>query len=349
MGRGRGILGVISYDDYTQKGVGVGDWQPKPSRAFIIEDFIPFASLQTLGYQHKPVQRISLTQGKEHTGLHLLPHSPKATYLKQVEQVLEDIRAGQYYQLNLLRYFTAEGADFGSLFPVFLERSGPMGAWIHVDQLEIASFSPERFVSIKLQDQKDDLLILTEPIKGTAPRGLTPLEDQRNASSLWESTKNQAELAMIIDLMRNDLSKIAIPGSVQVPTQTHPVELQSFANVHHLVGRICGSLKKGTALGGVLEALCPGGSITGAPKKAVIQAITRYEQRLRGYFMGHVFWMDHLGQWDSSILIRTLIREGGGPDNRWEFAAGSGLVIHSNPLEEYAEIDAKSRILTNFN
>lgn len=338
--RVRGILGLVTYDAFTPG----GHTAPIQSRAFALEDVVRLSSLRALERPQNPPP-LNLRNFAAGSPIILNPHGSESSYLNRVEKILEDIREGQYYQLNLLRYFTVNNAPFHTLFPLFQRQSGPMGAWLRLPDLEIASLSPERFVSIKLQDRGDDMTILTEPIKGTSPRGKSLLEDQTNAQSLWHSKKNHAELAMIIDLMRNDLSKIATAGSVKVP-DPNPVQLKSFANVHHLVGSIQGSLKKGCALGQVLAALCPGGSITGAPKKAVMEAISQYEGRSRGYFMGHIFWLDEKGQWDSSILIRTLVRQAKDPLDQWEFAAGSGIVIHSDPREESAEIYAKASILT---
>jgi para-aminobenzoate synthetase component 1 len=153
------------------------------------------------------------------------------------------------------------------------------------------------------------------------------------------SKKNLAELHMIIDLMRNDLNRICIPGTVEVKDANR---LVSFVNVHHLVGSVIGQLREGLTVKDLLTALCPGGSITGAPKIEVMLAIREYEQRPRGYFMGHAFMLDDTGTFNSSILIRTLQKQSG---KDYEFSAGSGIVIHSDPKSERLEIDAKCKVL----
>jgi para-aminobenzoate synthetase component 1 len=144
---------------------------------------------------------------------------------------------------------------------------------------------------------------------------------------------------MIIDLMRNDLNRICVPGTVKVKDANR---LVSFINVHHLVGAVTGQLRDGLKIQDFLTALCPGGSITGAPKIEVIRAIREFEGRPRGFFMGHAFMLDESGTFNSSILIRTLQKVAG---KDYEFSAGSGIVIHSDPKSERFEIDAKCNVL----
>jgi len=154
------------------------------------------------------------------------------------------------------------------------------------------------------------------------------------------STKDRAELHMIIDLMRHDLYGASVPGTVRV---LHAGRLLSLASVHHLEAEVCATLRPGITIGALLAAVCPGGSITGAPKQEVMLAIRAYEDRPRGYFMGHAFYAADGGGFDSSILIRTLVQQGAGS---FEYAAGGGLVIGSDPVGERREIAAKSRVVT---
>ena len=145
---------------------------------------------------------------------------------------------------------------------------------------------------------------------------------------------------MIVDLMRNDLARIARRGTVSVPV---PGRLVSAPTIHHLEAVVTARLAPGLTLGAFLAAVCPGGSITGAPKREVMTAIRAAEGRPRGYFMGHAFYLDDGGAFDSSILIRTLVKDG---RNAYAFAAGSGIVTRSDPHRELAEIDAKCRVVT---
>jgi anthranilate/para-aminobenzoate synthase component I len=160
---------------------------------------------------------------------------------------------------------------------------------------------------------------------------------------LLSSEKDQAELHMIVDLMRNDLLKICEPGSVLVKDKG---SLHSFTTVHHLIARITGLLREPQSFGSILAVLCPGGSITGTPKIEVMRAIYDYESRPRDYFMGNIFCWDLKSQYfDSSILIRTVQKRVG--IDHYEFAAGSGLVIGSELLAEMEEISAKARVVVN--
>jgi para-aminobenzoate synthetase component 1 len=144
---------------------------------------------------------------------------------------------------------------------------------------------------------------------------------------------------MIVDLLRNDLNRVSLADSVRVVC---PHRLISHPTVHHLEAEIDARLRPDLTLGDFLDAVCPAGSITGAPKIEVMRAIQEFEGRDRGYFMGHIFYLDDRGRFDSSILIRTLVRDESGLD---EFAAGSGLVVHSDPERERREVEAKCRVV----
>jgi para-aminobenzoate synthetase component 1 len=183
--------------------------------------------------------------------------------------------------------------------------------------------------------------IETRPIKGTAARFEgQPEADAKAAADLLKSAKDRAELAIIVDLMRNDLYRVGQPGSVSVRSAG---ELLSVHGVHHLEANVQAQLRLPQSLGDMLAHICPGGSITGAPKREVMSAIRAYEGRARGYFMGHAFYLDDHGSFDSSLLIRTLVGSG---DGHYEYAAGSGIVIGSDPESERLEIAAKCQVIT---
>ena len=268
------------------------------------------------------------------------PQSSPQSYQKFVEGAIRDIRDGRYYQVNLLKFFSAPDADFSGIAARISAWGGAMSSAWRVSGLDMVSLSPERFVRV-LPD-RGGLSIETRPIKGTIERGRTPVEDQTHASHLMNSTKERAELAMIIDLMRNDLNRVCASGSVEVISHGH---LESLPYAHHRVGVVRGLLRQLT-LGEFFETLLPGGSITGAPKVAAMQAIKSYEGRTRGYFMGAAFFWDPVcGYLDSSLLIRTAYRlvgeqSGAGP---FEFAAGSGIVLDSDPAAEEREVMLKAR------
>ncbi|HYX36540.1 MAG TPA: anthranilate synthase component I family protein [Oligoflexus sp.] len=260
-----------------------------------------------------------------------------AMYQDTVRGALEEIRRGRYYQINLLRYwFSDDPISRRQWLAQLTKMGGPFSAYIEIPDLQMVSFSPERFFRVTT-DAKGSW-IETEPIKGTRPVSTDPELDRQQKAALLASEKDAAELNMIVDLLRNDLHKVCRPSSVKV---LDPGSLQSFSNVHHRVARIQGLLQNGVSMGSLMRALCPGGSITGAPKHEVMQAIREKELRPRELFMGNILYKDAwTGRLDSSILIRTAVRK-----HRWEFAAGSGLVIHSEPAEELAEILTKARVL----
>jgi para-aminobenzoate synthetase component 1 len=271
--------------------------------------------------------------------LALVPERGDAAYLALVDRALADIRAGRFYQINLLRYYQVAGLpDRSWMGRRLAAHGGPHAAFFDVPGLTLASFSPERFV--QLLPHPAGAGIEARPIKGTAPRLPDPSADAAAARGLLASRKDLAELHMIVDLMRNDLNRVAVPGSVRVPAAAALVTLPT---VHHLEARVTALLAPGLRLGDLVAALCPGGSITGAPKVEVMTAIRAYEGRSRGYFMGNAFYLDDGGGFDSSILIRTLVRRG---DFAYEFAAGSGIVIGSDADTERREIAAKCGVVT---
>jgi anthranilate/para-aminobenzoate synthase component I len=264
------------------------------------------------------------------------------TYLDSSRKIIESIRRGDFYQVNLLRYFSVDRAHgWDNLCARMEANSGPHGALITAGSRVIASLSPERFIEISPQD--GTFKISTWPIKGTSPR--FPMDEKKDAASgeaLAHSAKDQAELHMIIDLMRNDLTKICGYGTVHA---NESVKLRKFQHVWHLEGEIAGELTSNQTLGQILTALCPGGSITGAPKIAAMDRIRTEEGQPRGFFMGNVFRINHDGSLQSNILIRTLV------SGNWmrsaHYAAGSGLVIKSDPGAELLEIQSKCSPVTS--
>lgn len=267
--------------------------------------------------------------------------SSEQEYLDRAAACLEDIRQGRYYQVNLLRYFQLESEPKHT---DWLERwayySGPYSSIVRLPDLELYSFSPERFISFC--PGQNGIVVRTEPIKGTMPVYQDEEQNRQAREQLASSLKDHAELHMIVDLMRNDLFQLCQPGTVKV---LDPGSIHTFTSVHHLIASISGCLKQELTLAEFFTALCPGGSITGAPKIEVMRAIRSYEGRDRGYMMGNFyFWSPFQAYFDSSILIRTSQRIASRP---MEFAAGSGLVVRSSPLQELAEIQAKCRVVMN--
>ena len=260
-------------------------------------------------------------------------------YLEAVAQSLEDIREGRFYQINLLRFWQHQGEiSRAHLIRRLKKFAGPFAAFIDLPDLGLVSWSPERFVQIIPREGRS--WAVAEPIKGTRPVSADLVTNRNLIEELRNSAKDKAELHMIVDLMRNDLQRISVPGAVSV---LDTGSIQSFPNVHHLVAKIQGQMKPNLTLDEVCRALCPGGSITGAPKREVMNVIHRREERERGYFMGNLWYKDSFsGRLDSSILIRTAVRQS---EASWEYAAGSGITVKSHAYEELQEVLTKARIV----
>jgi para-aminobenzoate synthetase component 1 len=185
------------------------------------------------------------------------------------------------------------------------------------------SASPECFYEVRGNR------IVTRPIKGTRPRGATPEDDERLREELRTSVKDRAELTMIVDLERNDLGRVCEYGSVRV---TAPMEVETFAQVHHLVASIEGTLRPNASPIDVIRALFPGGSITGAPKIRAMQIIDELETNRRGVYTGAIGFISPNAT-SFNIAIRTILLEG----DRVSYQVGGGIVADSDPLAEYEE------------
>lgn len=250
----------------------------------------------------------------------------KPAYLDAVRRVKHFIRRGDIYQANVTQRFLWRAPDdTAGWFEALLSRNPvPFAAFIRGDGHDVVSLSPERFLRVS-GDRVE-----TCPIKGTRPRGASPAEDERNARDLLASPKDRAELVMIVDLLRNDLGRVAVPGSVTVPDL---FRLESFATVHHLVSTITARLVPGAHALDALRAAFPGGSITGAPKIRAMEIIDEVEPHSRGLFMGAIGYVGANGEMDTSIAIRTaVVKEGVA-----HLQVGGGIVHDSRAEEEYEE------------
>jgi para-aminobenzoate synthetase component 1 len=257
------------------------------------------------------------------------PDMSRAEFEAMVARVIDYIRAGDIFQANVAQRLLADLPD--GLTPFMLYRRlrallpSPFGAYLRAGDTAIASASPERFLSLDAEGT-----VVTRPIKGTRPRGRTPGEDEALARELIASEKDQAENLMIVDLMRNDLSRVCRLGSIDV---SELAGLESFANVHHLVSEVRGALFPGLGPLDLLRATFPGGSITGAPKIRAMEIINELELVRRGPYCGSVAWIGFDGAMDSSIVIRTLVINSG----RVAAQAGGGIVADSDPAAEFDE------------
>jgi len=253
-------------------------------------------------------------------------------YLAAVERVRQYILAGDVFQANLSQRFEAECAlePFEFYRRLRAVNPAPCAAFIQGEGYAIASASPERFLAVTPTGAVE-----TRPIKGTRPRGPTPDEDQAQIAELLASDKDRAENVMIVDLLRNDLSKVCRPGTVEVPALC---ELESHPTVHHLVSTVTGKLEQGRTAMDLLRAAFPGGSVTGAPKVRAMEIIAELEPTARGPYCGAIGYLSTTGTMDLSIPIRTVtLKEGTA-----YFHAGGGIVADSDPALEYDETLAKA-------
>jgi para-aminobenzoate synthetase component 1 len=265
--------------------------------------------------------------------------SPEA-HMRAVEDVLQRIAAGEIFQANIARAWAGELAQGVTPFDAFERLAGlspaPFAAYLRLQGRALVSSSPERFLSVDGAG-----LVSSEPIKGTRPRGGDVASDRRLAEELQASAKDRAENLMIVDLMRNDLSRVCAPGSVDAPVL---MQLRSFANVHHLVSVVSGRLAEGRSAWDAFLAAFPPGSITGAPKVQAMQVIARHETA-RGPYCGSLFWAGHDGALDSSVLIRTLRFDRSDDGWRWEARGGGGVVADSDPAAETREAEQKVSLI----
>lgn len=261
--------------------------------------------------------------------------TPKG-YGHAFDHILDYIRAGDCYQVNLAQRFTAQasGDPWLAYQRLRLINPAPYSAYMNTPYAQILSASPERFLRVTNGQ------VETKPIKGTRPRAGHAKLDAERIAELVASEKDRAENLMIVDLLRNDLSKNCAIGSVKVPRL---FEVESFATVHHLVSTVTGRLAEGRDAIDLLRGAFPGGSITGAPKTRAMQIIEELEPHRRGVYCGAIGYIGYDGDMDSNIAIRTLVHSRG----IVRFWAGGGIVADSQRDAEYQETFDKAAALLN--
>jgi para-aminobenzoate synthetase component 1 len=248
-------------------------------------------------------------------------------YLRAVARLVEYIHAGDLFQANLSQRLEVKLAEP----PLALYRRlrqlnpAPFAAYFDGGDMIVASSSPERFLRVH-----EGRGVEARPIKGTRPRGVSPEHDAALGLALTESEKDRAENVMIVDLLRNDLSRVCVPGTVRAPEL---FTLEHYATVHHLVSTVVGELAPEHDVVDLLRAAFPGGSITGAPKIRAMQIIAELEPTQRAVYCGSIGYLSRTGALDTSIAIRTYLILG---DDVY-FQVGGGIVADSDPEQEYWE------------
>lgn len=250
----------------------------------------------------------------------------RTEYESAFNTVQRYLYAGDCYQVNLAQRYVARAS--GDPFDAYLElrrlSPAPYSAYLNLPQAKILCASPERFLRV-LEGKVE-----TKPIKGTRSRMADTQLDVQAAHELQSSGKDRAENLMIVDLLRNDLGKSCVPGSVQVPNL---FGVESFAHVHHLVSTVTGELADGQDALALLRNCFPGGSVTGAPKQRAMEIIEQIEPQRRGVYCGAIGYVGFDGNMDSNIAIRTLVYS----DGEIRFWAGGGIVADSDAAAEYQE------------
>ncbi len=269
-----------------------------------------------------------------------LVHSPdlrssftRDAYIRAIDAVRDYIGAGDIFQANLSQRFELPLSESPwSIYTRLRARNpSPFAAFIDFPGVTVLSASPERFLRAA-----PDGWVETRPIKGTRPRGIGPEHDAHLGRELTESEKDQAENLMIVDLMRNDLSRVCRPGSVRV---SELFALEHYATVHHLVSTVVGQLQPDHDALALLVAAFPGGSVTGAPKIRAMEIIAELEPSERGIYCGCIGYASITGALDTNIAIRTAVARNG----RITFSAGGGITYASDSTQEYRETLDKAR------
>lgn len=248
-------------------------------------------------------------------------------YVQAVSRVIEYIRAGDIFQANLSQRLMApwSGTALQLYSAIRTNNPAPFCGLFQAGKTAIVSASPERFLKVDRVG-----CVETRPIKGTRRRPRSPIADLYAGTELATSEKDRSENVMIVDLLRNDISRSCRPGSVRV---TGLCEIERFETVLHLVSTVVGQLRDECDVWDLMAGCFPGGSITGAPKIRAMQIISELEPTVRGAYCGSLFCLGAGGEFDSSILIRTFTLQNG-----WvQFPVGGGIVADSDPLEEYRE------------
>jgi para-aminobenzoate synthetase component I len=258
----------------------------------------------------------------------------KDEYKKAITKLKDYIISGDVYIANLTQRFYTECKEYS--FEIYKKlrtiNKAPFAAYMNFEDFQVISSSPERFMEINKGK------VVTRPIKGTRPRGKNKEEDLKNSIELINSEKDKAELLMVVDLERNDLSKVCKPHSVRV---TELFKLETYATVFHLVSTVEGELKDNVSAVKCIKECFPGGSITGTPKIRAMEIIEELEKVKRNIYTGSIGYFDFRGNADFNIAIRTIIKK----DNKAYFGVGGGITYDSIEEDEYNETLDKAKAL----
>ncbi len=342
-----GAVGYLSYDlgrrlmglpaegaGFPELAMGIYDWalvlDRERRRAWLVGDGVP-------SWLPSALERAASASRAWSPGrwrLDSLRIEPgRNRYLAHLTRIRRYLEAGDCYQINYAHRLEARFSGDPFALYLALRRGNPVpyGALMEFPFGALLCASPEQFLSLRSGR------VITRPIKGTRPRGGDAAQDERLAADLLSSEKDRAENLMIVDLLRNDLGKVCRPGSIRVPVL---FQVERHPTVHHLVSTVEGELESGRDALDLIRACLPGGSITGAPKRRAMEIIHELEGMPRGIYCGAMGWIGHHGDMETNIAIRTLQLHRG----RARYWAGGGIVIDSDPMQEYRETLHKSKV-----
>lgn len=265
--------------------------------------------------------------------VHFQPRIPHGEYLQIIEKLKQHIRRGDCYEINFCQEFYCHAQlSFIDVYRHLQQESpNPFSAYYKIDDKHLACASPERYI------QKVGNTILSQPIKGTAKRHADSAVDEQQKQSLQASSKDRSENVMIVDLVRNDLSKVCDEGSVKVDEL---MGVYSFPNVHQMISTISGKIKAGQSFADIFRATFPMGSMTGAPKKKVMQLMEHYEVSRRGIFSGSVGYISPNGDLDFNVVIRSVMYNSSSA--YMSYHVGGAITFNSDPQQEYEECRLKA-------
>ncbi|MDA7762086.1 anthranilate synthase component I family protein [Crocinitomicaceae bacterium] len=262
------------------------------------------------------------------------PRTSKEKYLDTVNKLKEHIQKGDIYEVNYCQEYISYNTDIKYINNTYVNLNkitkAPFSCLFHFDEFAVFSCSPERFL------QKDHLHLIAQPIKGTSKRGINDAEDKSLIESLQNDPKERSENIMIVDLMRNDLSKVAEKNTVKVDELC---EIYSFETVHQMISTVSCQVKKEHSFVDILKATFPMGSMTGAPKIRALELIEQYEDFKRGLYSGSVGYISPNGDFDFNVIIRTMIYNKN--LKTLSCSVGSAITIKSDAEREYEECQLK--------
>lgn len=333
------ILEVTSKNDNSSQFPFALFWVPK--LVVTIRDFQVTDTLQgelTPEFQEQIDAFLSSRERQVEWNVQLRARTSKQKYIKTVNELLNEIQFGNIYEINYCQEFYDDNCKINDIEAAYFKLNNiteaPFSAYISFDEFNILCGSPERFI------KKEDSKIISQPIKGTSKRGSSLQEDELLKKSLLENPKERSENVMIVDLVRNDLSKIAQKSTVAVDEL---FGVYTFKTVHQLISTISCELKSNTTFSEILEATFPMGSMTGAPKKSAVEIIEKHENFRRGIYSGSIGYMAPNGDFDFNVVIRSLIYNSN--KNYLSCAVGGAITIQSTPEAEYEECEVKVKTI----